>query len=67
MMLSREMAVEGLYPAVHPIGSSSVLLDPRIVGHEHVQVGRDVRRTLEQCRELRDVISLLGAHSEQRQ
>ena len=60
VMLSREMAAEGLYPAVDPVGSSSVLLDPRIVGDEHVNVAREVRRTLEQYRELRDVISLLG-------
>ncbi len=60
VVLSRAMAAEGMYPAVDPIGSSSILLDPLIVGEEHAQVAIDVRRTIEHYRELQDVISLLG-------
>ncbi|WP_206518682.1 F0F1 ATP synthase subunit beta [Sphingosinithalassobacter tenebrarum] len=60
VMLSRDMAAEGMYPAVDPIASSSVLLDPLVVGEEHVRIAREVRRTIEQYRELQDVISLLG-------
>ncbi|MCS0497037.1 F0F1 ATP synthase subunit beta [Ancylobacter sp. MQZ15Z-1] len=60
VVLSRAMAAEGMYPAVDPITSSSVLLDPLIVGQEHVDVANEVRRTIEHYRELQDVISLLG-------
>jgi F-type H+-transporting ATPase subunit beta len=60
VVLSRSMAAEGMYPAVDPIASSSILLDPLIVGQEHVDVANDVRRTIEHYRELQDVISLLG-------
>ncbi len=60
VVLSRGMAAEGMYPAVDPIASSSVLLDPLIVGEEHVRVAVAVRQTLEHYRELEDVIALLG-------
>ncbi len=60
VVLSRAMAADGMYPAVDPIASSSVLLDPLIVGQEHVEVANEVRRTIEHYRELQDVISLLG-------
>ncbi|MCA7883570.1 F0F1 ATP synthase subunit beta [Burkholderia contaminans] len=60
VVLSRTMAAEGMYPAIDPITSSSILLDPLVVGAEHVQVATDVRRTIEHYRELQDVISLLG-------
>ena len=60
IVLSRQMAAEGMYPAVDPIQSSSVLLDPLIVGDEHAAVAIEVRRNLEHYRELQDVISLLG-------
>ncbi|WP_443267150.1 F0F1 ATP synthase subunit beta [Xanthobacter sp. NM-25] len=60
VVLSRAMAAEGMYPAVDPIASSSILLDPLIVGEEHAQVATEVRRTIEHYRELQDVISLLG-------
>ncbi len=60
VVLSRAMAAEGMYPAVDPIASSSVLLDPAIVGVEHVRVASEVRRVIEHYRELQDVISLLG-------
>jgi len=60
VVLSRAMAAEGMYPAVDPIASSSILLDPLIVGAEHARVAMEVRRTIEHYRELQDVISLLG-------
>ncbi|KVD88289.1 ATP synthase subunit beta [Burkholderia ubonensis] len=60
VVLSRAMAAEGMYPAIDPIASSSILLDPLVVGAAHVAVATDVRRTIEHYRELQDVISLLG-------
>ncbi|WP_226580722.1 F0F1 ATP synthase subunit beta [Acuticoccus sediminis] len=60
IVLSRAMAAEGMYPAVDPLGSSSVLLDPTVVGAEHYRVAQDVRATIAQYRELQDIISLLG-------
>jgi F-type H+-transporting ATPase subunit beta len=60
IVLARAMAAEGMYPAVDPIASSSILLDPLIVGQEHVDIANEVRRTIEHYRELQDVISLLG-------
>jgi F-type H+/Na+-transporting ATPase subunit beta len=60
VVLSRSMAAEGMYPAIDPIASSSVLLDPLVVGDEHAQIAIEVRRAVEHYRELQDVISLLG-------
>jgi F-type H+-transporting ATPase subunit beta len=60
VVLSRSMAAEGMYPAIDPIASSSVLLDPLIVGEEHAEIATSVRRAVEHYRELQDVISLLG-------
>ncbi len=60
VVLSREMAGEGLYPAVDPLTSTSVLLDPRAVGAEHYDVAQDVKRAIAQYRDLQEVISLLG-------
>ncbi|MBB4301029.1 F-type H+-transporting ATPase subunit beta [Rhodobium orientis] len=60
VVLSRAMAAEGMYPAIDPIASSSILLDPLIVGKEHSDTAIAVRQTLEHYRELQDVISLLG-------
>ena len=60
VVLSRGMAAEGMYPAVDPIASSSILLDPLVVGEEHVSVATDTRRAIEHYRELQDVIALLG-------
>ena len=60
IVLSRGMAAEGIYPAVDPLASSSVLLDPLVVGAEHYAVAERVRETLAHWRELRDVIALLG-------
>jgi F-type H+-transporting ATPase subunit beta len=60
VVLSRAMAADGMYPAVDPIASSSILLDPLVVGEKHVVVANDVRSAIEHYRELQDVISLLG-------
>jgi F-type H+-transporting ATPase subunit beta len=58
--LSREMASEGLYPAVDPLDSTSKLLTPTIVGERHYRVAREVRETIAQYRSLEDIISMLG-------
>ena len=60
IVLSREMAAEGLYPAIDPLASTSVLLDPRVVGEEHYAVAEEVRRTIARYKELQEIISLLG-------
>ncbi|MDW5377925.1 F0F1 ATP synthase subunit beta [Halomonas sp. HP20-15] len=60
VVLSRAMAAQGMYPAIDPIASSSVLLDPLIVGETHFTLATEVRRTIEHYRSLQDVISLLG-------
>ncbi|NYH14175.1 F0F1-type ATP synthase beta subunit [Paraburkholderia bryophila] len=60
IVLSRSMAAEGMYPAIDPIASSSILLDPLVVGEEHAAVATEVRRIIEHYRERQDVISLLG-------
>jgi len=60
IVLSRALAAEGLYPAVDPLASSSVLLDPKIVGADHYAIAGRVREVLARYRELQDVIALLG-------
>ena len=60
VVLSRSLAGEGIYPAVDPLGSFSVLLDPLVVGDEHYHVAERVRGMLAHWRELQDVIALLG-------
>lgn len=60
IVLSRELASEGLYPAVDPLESSSSLLDPAVVGQEHFDVAQRVRQTIAHYRELQEVIALLG-------
>ncbi|MCH9826472.1 MAG: F0F1 ATP synthase subunit beta [Gammaproteobacteria bacterium] len=60
VMLSRAMAAEGMYPAVDPLMSSSVLLDPSLVGERHYAVAQQVREVISHYRELQDIISLLG-------
>jgi len=60
VVLSRSMAAEGMYPAIDPIASSSILLEPLVVGEVHATIATEVRRTIEHYRELQDVISLLG-------
>ncbi len=58
--LSREMASEGLYPAVDPLDSASKLLSADIVGERHYSVARQVRETIAHYRSLKDIISMLG-------
>jgi F-type H+/Na+-transporting ATPase subunit beta len=60
VVLSRQLASQGLYPAVDPLESGSRLLTPRIVGDEHYRVASRVRETLARYKELRDVIAILG-------
>ena len=60
LVLSREAAAEGLYPAVDPLRSSSNLLTPEIVGERHAHVAAEVRRVLAKYEELRDIIALMG-------
>jgi F-type H+-transporting ATPase subunit beta len=60
IVLSRDMASEGLYPAIDPLASTSVLLDPRVVGQEHYEVAQRVRGALAHHRELQEIIALLG-------
>lgn len=60
IVLSRSMAGEGLYPAIDPLESSSSLLDPLIVGREHYSAAQEVRKSVEQYRELEDIIAMLG-------
>jgi F-type H+-transporting ATPase subunit beta len=54
------MASQGLYPAIDPLASTSVMLDPRVIGAEHYETAEQVRRLIERYRELQEIISLLG-------
>ncbi|MEQ9410311.1 MAG: F0F1 ATP synthase subunit beta [Fuerstiella sp.] len=60
LVLSRDVAAEGLYPAVDPLASSSKALDPSIVGQRHYDVAQAARRALGRYEELKDLISMLG-------
>jgi F-type H+/Na+-transporting ATPase subunit beta len=60
IVLSRDMASEGMYPAVDPLASTSSLLDPRIVGEAHYRIAQDVRKTIAHYRDLQEIIALLG-------
>ncbi len=60
VVLSRDMAAKGLYPAIDPLASTSVLLDPLVVGEEHYAVAEEVRRTIARYKELQEIIALLG-------
>ena len=60
IVLSRDMASEGMYPAVDPLASTSSLLDPRLVGEAHYRIAQDVRKTIAHYRELQEIIALLG-------
>jgi F-type H+-transporting ATPase subunit beta len=60
VVLSRKRASEGLYPAVDPLASASVMLTPSVVGQRHYDIARSVRRTLAEYEELRDIIAMLG-------
>jgi F-type H+-transporting ATPase subunit beta len=58
--LQRWMAEQFLFPAIDPLGSTSRILDPLIVGEEHYNVARQVQRTLQRYRDLQDIIAILG-------
>ena len=60
IVLSRTLAAEGFYPAVDPLASSSVLLDPTIVGDEHYGLAERARKAMARFKELQDIIALLG-------
>lgn len=60
VILSREQAARGIYPAVDPLASGSRLLDPRVVGERHYRVARAVREHLARYKELEDIIAMLG-------
>jgi F-type H+/Na+-transporting ATPase subunit beta len=60
IVLSRALAAEGAYPAVDPLASTSILLDPLVVGEEHYRLAERVREAIAIYRELQDVIALLG-------
>jgi len=60
IVLSREMSSEGLYPAIDPLASTSTLLDPALVGEEHVDVAERVRALIAHYRDLQEIIALLG-------
>ncbi len=60
VVLSRQIAELGIYPAVDPLDSTSRQLDPQVVGEEHYQVARAVQGTLQRYKELKDIIAILG-------
>ena len=60
VVLSRKRASQGLYPAIDPLESGSKMLMPPVVGDRHYRVSQDVRRTLAQYEELKDIIAMLG-------
>ena len=59
-VLDRNTAALGIYPAVDPLESSSVILDPKIIGEEHYNVARAVQSILQRYKELQDIIAILG-------
>ncbi|AGF47358.1 F0F1 ATP synthase subunit beta [Candidatus Kinetoplastidibacterium crithidiae] len=60
VVLSRDIAALGIYPAVDPLDSTSRQLDPQVVGEEHYSVARSVQQILQRYKELRDIIAILG-------
>ena len=60
IILERQIAELGIYPAVDPLKSTSKMLSPSVVGEEHYKVARDVQRTLQRYQDLRDIIAILG-------
>ncbi len=59
-VLSRQIAEQGIYPAVDPLDSTSRILDPRVVGDEHYKCAADVQKTLQAYKSLQDIIAILG-------
>src|SRR3989344_1294327 len=60
IVLSRALTEIGIYPAVDPLASASSALDPKVVGQEHYDVAKEVKRILQRYRELQDIIAILG-------
>ncbi len=60
LVLSRQIAELGIYPAVDPLDSNSRMLDPQVVGEEHYEVARQVQQTLQRYKSLQDIIAILG-------
>jgi len=60
LVLSRQIAELGIYPAVDPLDSTSRMLDPHVVGHEHYDTARAVQGVLQRYKELKDIIAILG-------
>ena len=60
LVLSRQIAELGIYPAVDPLDSTSRILDPNVVGVEHYEAARSVQGTLQRYKELKDIIAILG-------
>jgi F-type H+-transporting ATPase subunit beta len=59
-VLSRDIAAQGIFPAVDPLDSTSRIMDPLVIGDEHYQVARRVQETLQQYKALKDIIAILG-------
>ncbi|SDH83709.1 ATP synthase F1 subcomplex beta subunit [Vibrio xiamenensis] len=60
VVLNRNIAAMGLYPAIDPLDSTSRQLDPLVVGQEHYDIARNVQQTLQRYKELKDIIAILG-------
>ncbi len=60
LVLSRQIAELGIYPAVDPLDSTSRILDPNVVGNDHYETAREVQGTLQRYKELKDIIAILG-------
>ncbi|HSX51060.1 MAG TPA: F0F1 ATP synthase subunit beta [Cellvibrio sp.] len=60
VVLSRDIAAKGIYPAIDPLDSTSRQLDPMIIGNEHYEVARGVQTVLQRYKELKDIIAILG-------
>lgn len=60
VVLSRQIAELGIYPAIDPLDSTSRQLDPLVIGQEHYQIARAVQNTLQRYKELKDIIAILG-------
>jgi len=60
VVLSRGLTELGIYPAVDPLDSSSVILNPKVVGQEHYRVARGVQKVLQRYKDLQDIIAILG-------
>ncbi|MYM63795.1 F0F1 ATP synthase subunit beta [Pseudomaricurvus sp. HS19] len=60
VVLSRDIAAKGIYPAIDPLDSSSRQLDPLIIGEEHYGIARGVQSVLQRYKELKDIIAILG-------